>query len=178
MSKLLIIPFADGKEVKRARTSVQDTATNEEVAAKIQHALERGGKSITSVWVTVASDTTKPVVSEWHVHDGKPVQVSPVTTTSTKVESEEAKMASNGKSSVRSKSTSSSGVRPGTITSRIVDLISRKSGATIDQIVSTLTKEFPDHKAKGMTITAKIQANKHCTTKEKTKDGSVVYMKR
>jgi hypothetical protein len=63
---------------------------------------------------------------------------------------------------------------PGVISS-IIELISAPKGASVDEIVAVLTKRFPDRDPKGMTATARIQANRNAASKEKTEDRGLVY---
>lgn len=64
--------------------------------------------------------------------------------------------------------------KPGIIDT-IVEMVSRKSGATIDEIVEKLTERFPERSADGMRNTAKIQARKKSNRSEATKRGKTFY---
>jgi hypothetical protein len=57
----------------------------------------------------------------------------------------------------------------------IVSTMKSKNGASIEEIVAVLKKKFPDRDEKGMTSTARIQANKKCSHKEKDDVRGLLY---
>lgn len=71
------------------------------------------------------------------------------------------------------------GIKKVGVIATIVELMSRKNGASIPEIVEGLMEKFPDRDEKGMTSTARIQANKHQKSKEKddSRGGMVYYAK-
>jgi hypothetical protein len=60
----------------------------------------------------------------------------------------------------------------------IVETISREKGGTIAEIVAILSKRFPDRNPDSMRVTSRIQANTHCTSKEKTDARGLIYYRR
>jgi hypothetical protein len=66
---------------------------------------------------------------------------------------------------------------PGVIV-EIIKCISRQQGASIEEIVTILVKKFPDREEGGMRATARIQANRHCTSKQKDDKSGLVYFRR
>lgn len=66
---------------------------------------------------------------------------------------------------------------PGVIKT-IVETISRDRGATTEECLAVLVKEFPDREADGMRKTVLIQANKNCTSKERDDKRGLVYYRR
>jgi hypothetical protein len=61
----------------------------------------------------------------------------------------------------------------------ITEMISRDKGASIKEISEALAKKFPTREPDGMKATARIQANKRCTSKERDeKRGLVFYYRR
>jgi len=167
-TKLIVTPYdANGLVLARGKTSVAENATQEMINAKVNYAFHRAGKKATRVELTKdgAIHSAYPLVD----FGPKPVEEQ----TAHEGPEQEADMAK--KKATKKKATGER--KPGVIAC-IVELISRPQGATIDQMIAVLTKKFPDRKAKSMTSTCKIQANKNATTKDKNKDGAVVYYKK
>jgi hypothetical protein len=66
----------------------------------------------------------------------------------------------------------------GGVIDSIVEVISRERGGTIAEIVAILSKRFPDRNPDSMRATSRIQANKHCTSKEKDPTRGLIYYRR
>jgi hypothetical protein len=68
--------------------------------------------------------------------------------------------------------------KPPGVSTTIVDCISNENGATIEEMVAVLVRTFPERGADSMRNTVKIQANKHCTSKEVDPNRGRVYYRR
>ena len=73
--------------------------------------------------------------------------------------------------------TKSKSGKPGVIDT-IIEVISTEKGGSIHEIVAILTKRFPDRDETGMENTARLQANKNCTSKERIDGRGLVYHRR
>ena len=197
-----------GHAVMRAVTSIQDTATDTEIEDKVKQAVKRGGSKVVAVtlsgadgqptksWAVdekgevgtceVEAFQSKTTDEAWN--DQTAIRTIPAdaiaalaeaTTPDTGAaeQSEENNMAKKTKSKTAKKTGVKKERKPGVIAA-VIDMISRDNGATIAQIVAVLVKKFPDRKEKSMTSTAKIQANKNATSKDKNASGDVVYFKK
>jgi hypothetical protein len=65
--------------------------------------------------------------------------------------------------------------RPVGVVGTILTVISRREGASVDEIVAVLVKAFPDRDPDGMRRTVRVQAAKNCTTKETDAQRGRVY---
>jgi hypothetical protein len=68
--------------------------------------------------------------------------------------------------------------KPKGVIASIVEVISREKGGTIEEIVTVLSKRFPDRDETGMTNTARVQANANCTSKERDAKRGLVYYRK
>jgi hypothetical protein len=72
---------------------------------------------------------------------------------------------------------STGAAKPGVI-STIVEIISRETGATADEILTVLVKKFPDRDPDGMRKTIGIQASKNSSSKERDEKRGLIYYNR
>jgi hypothetical protein len=72
---------------------------------------------------------------------------------------------------------STGAAKPGVIAT-IVEIISRETGATADEILTVLVKKFPDRDPDGMRKTIGIQALKNSSSKERDEKRGLIYFNR
>ena len=60
----------------------------------------------------------------------------------------------------------------------IIEAISRKSGASLSELIDILAKKFPERRPESMATTAKCQANLHATHKMISEARGRVYYRR
>lgn len=203
MTKLIILPYnANAHPIDRARTSVPLGSPVDVLVAKINWAVVRAGTSTRTV--DVINGETGEVVSTWDVRrdglaqsDGpgsetfklyerntnmNDVNPNPADTTEangTAVVDETAPAKGKGGKKAAGKKAAAEGgtteaKRPGVIAA-IKDIIGRDDGASIKELTDELTKRFPDRDSKGMTSTARIQANRHAARKATLEGRGLVY---
>ena len=79
------------------------------------------------------------------------------------------------KSKKAKKSSANGGTaKPGVIAT-IVETIGRPTGASINELVAVLSKQFPDREPDGMRATCRIQANANARRKDRTEKRGLVY---
>ena len=185
MAKLLILPLdQDMKVIARGKTSLAPGATVNEIADKVGYAAGRCGKKAAFVWVTTEDQPDRPALAEWHLVNDKLICVSPPSVQlppaselgHESVDNTNEKEANMAKKEKTAKKISGNGGehKPGVIHT-IVEAISRKNGASLSELVEILTKKFPERRPESMTSTAKIQANRNATGKEKSETRGLVY---
>ena len=64
--------------------------------------------------------------------------------------------------------------KPGVIAT-IIETISRPTGASMDELITILTKRFPDRKPASMAKTCSIQANANAKSKDRDEKRGLVY---
>jgi hypothetical protein len=67
--------------------------------------------------------------------------------------------------------------KPGVI-AMIVEIISRETGASAQEILAVLVRKFPDREPAGMRKTIGIQASRNASSKEKDEKRGIVYFNR
>jgi hypothetical protein len=187
MAKLLILPLDKGMQViARGKTSLAPGATVNEIADKVGYAAGRAGRNVAFVWVTTEDQPDRPALAEWHLVNDKLICVSPPSVqlppapepgheSVDNTNGKEADMAKKEKATKKKiNGNGNTGRKPGVIHA-IVEAISRKNGASLSELVEILTKKFPERRPESMTSTAKIQANRNATSKEKSETRGLVY---
>jgi hypothetical protein len=187
MAKLLILPLdQDMKVIARGKTSLAPGATVNEIADKVGYAAGRCGKKVAFVWVTTEDQPDRPSLAEWHLVNDKLICVSPPSVqlppapelgpeSVDNTNGKEADMAKKEKTAKKKTNGNGGGERKPGVIHTIVEAISRKNGASLSELVEILTKKFPERKPESMTSTAKIQANRNATGKEKSETRGLVY---
>lgn len=181
---------AEGKIIERGSTSVPDDTGQVELFTKMGAAYFRCAKGAVKK-VRVESEAGE-LIREWEEgHNAefpKPDPKAPKPAPKIEVKSVSAAKP-NGKAKPGSKTKGDKasappskgkgkegGIKKVGVIATIVETMSRKSGASVPEIVAVLMKKFPDRDEKGMTSTVRIQANKQSTSKEKDdKRGTVYY---
>lgn len=174
---------AEGKTIERGSTSVPDDTGQVELFAKMGAAYFRCAKG-TVKKVRVESEAGE-LIREWeegrNAEFPKPDPKAPKpppkveVVSAAKDRTKPGSKTKGGKVSATSKG-KEGGVKKVGVIATIVETMSRKSGASVPEIVAVLLKKFPDRDEKGMTSTVRIQANKQSTSKEKDdKRGTVYY---
>jgi hypothetical protein len=67
--------------------------------------------------------------------------------------------------------------KPGVIDT-VIEVISREKGGSITEITAILARRFPDRDETGMSATARVQANRHCSSKARDVKRGLVYFKK
>jgi len=158
-NKLLIIPLdGEGQEIKRGLTSVDASASREEIEKKIAAAAARAGRKTSSIRVTSPEHRELPTRGLWRLSpDGVPF--------------EDTKHIGG---SVKKAKTAKEPKGPGVIAT-IKAAMARAKGATHAEMLNILVETFPERNREGMLSTCKIQANKNATEKEKVEGRGLVY---
>jgi hypothetical protein len=76
------------------------------------------------------------------------------------------------------KKSTNGAARPGVVQA-IVDLISRETGASANEILAALVRKFPDRVPEQMRATIQTQTSRHATKRDRDeKRGGVIYFRR
>lgn len=196
MTKLTIRAFHQDQEIVRGKTSLPATASELEIQAKLQAAAKRAGirkidrldvlnpdDTVLESWtVDFENKTLHKTGAELSIPATPPVQEAPAGEQETTEMARPAKKKVAAKKVAKKKAASNSrkaagngGGRGVGVIAAIVEGISRKQGASQDELVTILTKKFPDRDAEGMRGTVKIQANRNAKKKEKDEKRGLVY---
>lgn len=184
MGKWTVTPYnAEGEVIQRGITSIADGSGEVAVFGKMGAAYHRCAAG--SVHKIIVTNEAGETLREWEEGGAilpKPVPSEKAPSLDKTIKKAKAKGAAKAAKAVaKAKPAKAAAVKnsekgPGVIAT-IVATISRSQGASAEEGLAVLTKTFPQREPKGMLSTFRIQANRHCTKKDKDEKRGLVYYK-